>query len=253
MGPLVGSPLLALCSPLSARDPFMKTRLLLLLGLLCGTNALQAQELAPAREANRPKVPGILRLNVRERRPISEGSKEFETRERTMDWEVAKTAIIICDMWDGHYCRSAAQRVNVMAPKMNEVLNAARSRGVMIIHAPSGTVEMYADTAYRRRMQQAPTVKPPVQIGKWCDYNPERRHRCLSTSRSPPVMIRSSVWPSNNSAGSIPRSISRASMASVTAAKRFITFANKKVLRTLRLWECIRICVCSDVRSAYVR
>jgi nicotinamidase-related amidase len=87
---------------------------------------------------------------------------------------VAKTAVIICDMWDDHYCKSAAQRVGVMAPRMNAVLTAARERGVMIIHAPSGTVDMYADSPYRRRMQQAPKATPPVPIAKWCELDPKR-------------------------------------------------------------------------------
>jgi nicotinamidase-related amidase len=57
---------------------------------------------------------------------------------------------------------------------MNSVLTAARSHGVMIIHAPSGTMDMYADTPYRKRMQQAKAAKPPVPIAKWCHLDPSR-------------------------------------------------------------------------------
>src|SRR4051794_41420434 len=93
--------------------------------------ALAAQQPDEARVAVRPKVPGVLRLNLRER-------KEGKVVQRTADWQAAQTAIIVCDMWDDHYCKSAAQRVGVMAPRMNRVLSAAREHGVMIIHAPSG-------------------------------------------------------------------------------------------------------------------
>src|SRR5262249_51135739 len=89
--------------------------------------------------ANRPRVPGMLRLHLRERREEPRGSGKFKVVERAADWEAAETAIIVCDMWDDHYCKRAAQRVKVMVPRMNAVLTAARDHGVMIIHAPSGT------------------------------------------------------------------------------------------------------------------
>jgi nicotinamidase-related amidase len=126
------------------------------------------------RVPNRPKVPGRLKLNLRERKEIGPGSKEFKVVERTVEWEAWRTAIIVCDMWDDHYCKSAAQRVGVMAPRMNAVLSAARERGVMIIHAPSGTVDMYADSPCRKRMQQTARSSPPFPVDKWCDLDPKR-------------------------------------------------------------------------------
>jgi nicotinamidase-related amidase len=61
-----------------------------------------------------------------------------------------------------------------LAPEINRVITAARDRGVMVIHAPSGTMNVYADTPYRRRMQQAPLVQPPVPIAGWCYLDPDR-------------------------------------------------------------------------------
>ncbi len=147
---------------------------LTLLGAL--TVALAAEEVATETLPNRPKLPGVMRLHLRERTEAAPGSKEFKVVERTVDWEVSQTAIIVIDMWDGHYCRSAAQRVGVMVPRMNRVLTAARNHGVMIVHAPSGTVNMYADTPYRKRMQQTPAAKPPEgwDFKKWRDLDPSR-------------------------------------------------------------------------------
>lgn len=136
----------------------------LLMGLLVGCAEPPAAEEAVA---NRPKVPGKLRLTFRER-------KDAEPTSRIVDWSAAETAVIVCDMWDDHYCRSSAQRVGVMVPRMNEVLTHARANGVMIIHAPSDTMTMYADTPYRQRMQQAKPAKPPVKIERWCNLDPER-------------------------------------------------------------------------------
>lgn len=72
-----------------------------------------------------------------------------------------QTAIIICDMWDDHWSRGARERVEAMAPRMNEVIKAARDKGVTIIHAPSETMEFYAGSPARQRMRDAPEVAPP--------------------------------------------------------------------------------------------
>jgi nicotinamidase-related amidase len=124
--------------------------------------------------ANRPKVSGKLRLQLRERRESMPGSGQWKLAERTTEWDVAATAVIVCDMWDGHYCQAAAQRVGVMVPEMNRVLSAARGHGIMVIHAPSGTMDFYADTPHRKRMQQARAAKPPVPIAGWCNLDPSR-------------------------------------------------------------------------------
>lgn len=126
-----------------------------------------------AREPNRPKVAGTLRVRLRERREMPAGSGRDQAVEREAEWKVSETAVIICDMWDDIYCKLAAQRIGVMAPAMNRAVSAARERGVMIIHAPSGTMDVYADTPYRRRMQQAAPAKPPVPIANWCYLDPE--------------------------------------------------------------------------------
>src|SRR5436309_298767 len=77
---------------------------------------------------------GALQLNLRTR--LKTASKDgFTVAERKIAWEPKKTALIICDMWDDHWCKSAARRVAEMAGPLNDVVNAARARGVFIIHA----------------------------------------------------------------------------------------------------------------------
>lgn len=75
-----------------------------------------------------------------------------------------ETAIIICDMWDNHWCRGAAERVNAMAPRMNKVLSIVRERGVHIIHAPSDTLDFYADVPARQRILMLEPIAPPQAI-----------------------------------------------------------------------------------------
>lgn len=72
-------------------------------------------------------------------------------------------AIIVCDMWDKHWSRGAAERVDAMAPRMNEVLKVARAKGIRIIHAPSETMNVYAETPARRRVRAAPYISPPTE------------------------------------------------------------------------------------------
>ncbi len=117
---------------------------------------------APAIDlADRLKVPGTITLRARRRR-------EMEPVPETLTWNVAETAIIVCDMWDQHWCKGASRRVGVLVPKMNAALDAARSLGIFIIHAPSDTISHYDGTPPRRRLQQAPAVAPPLPIARWC-------------------------------------------------------------------------------------
>ncbi len=126
---------------------------------------------------NRPKVSGTLRLNLRERR--DEPAAGLKVIERSVEWQVSETAIIVCDMWDDHHCKIAAQRVGVMAPRMNQVLTAARDRGVMIIHAPSETMNVYASTLFRTRMERAKPAQSPVPIERRCVRDPNREPATL--------------------------------------------------------------------------
>jgi peptidase E len=66
---------------------------------------------------------------------------------------------------------------------MNQVLMAARDRGVMIINAPSETMNVNAGTQYRKRMEEARPVKPPVPIGR-CDRDPDREPPTLPVDRT---------------------------------------------------------------------
>jgi nicotinamidase-related amidase len=99
----------------------------------------------------------------------------------TESWDPQETAIIVCDMWDDHWCKGAARRVNELAGPMNAMLEEARSQGVFIIHGPSSVVDFYAGTTQRERALRAPFSPAPVQLAmaerwgtKWCWPDPER-------------------------------------------------------------------------------
>jgi nicotinamidase-related amidase len=121
----------------------------------------------------------VLRVGARSR-------KHGLAIEQEQFWKPAETAVIICDMWNGHYCKNAARRVTEMAPRMNAMLKAARSVGIQIIHAPSGCMDVYAGTPQRKRMIGTRPATPPVPIAKWCylDLNSESQLP-IDDSKSP--------------------------------------------------------------------
>ncbi len=103
-----------------------------------------------------------LQLNLRSRTRASSGVEKIMISQES--WAPEKTALIICDMWDDHWCKSAARRVVELAGPLNETVKAARSKGVFIIHAPSTCMEFYKDTLQRKLAQSAPFVAAPVPL-----------------------------------------------------------------------------------------
>ena len=120
-----------------------------------------------------------LRLTLRSRTKGDDG--RYQLVEKKAEWAPKKTALIICDMWDDHWCRSAARRVGEIAGPLNEVVKLARKRGVFIIHAPSSVTAFYKDTPQRKLAQQAPFAKTPAPLSiaerwgtNWCWPDPKR-------------------------------------------------------------------------------
>jgi nicotinamidase-related amidase len=78
--------------------------------------------------------------------------------------EPSRTAIVITDMWDQHWCKGATHRVGEIAVKMEPVLKQARKAGVLIIHAPSDTMSFYEGTPARLPAKNAPIATPPQEL-----------------------------------------------------------------------------------------
>jgi nicotinamidase-related amidase/type 1 glutamine amidotransferase len=96
-------------------------------------------------------------------------NRTYAVREKTEQWKPNQTAIIVCDVWDAHESLNAVRRLEEMAPRMNQVLESARGRGVLIVHAPSSCMERYQGHTARRRAQEAPrAANLPEGIGEWC-------------------------------------------------------------------------------------
>ena len=112
-------------------------------------------------------------LGLRMRSVAANGTDQPRTMLRS-DWDAAKAAVIICDMWDAHHCGTAARRVVEMAPRVNAVVAGLREQGTLIVHAPSGCVGFYSDTRARMRAIQAPQARAagPIDWNGW-DHDKE--------------------------------------------------------------------------------
>ena len=121
---------------------------------------------ALARLPNSSATRGIVEMHIKLRTWI-------HPFKHSSDWTAARfeqtipsnhTAIIICDMWDKHWCKGATTRVEALARRMEPVLEVARANSILIIHAPSETMPYYANTPGRILAERAMKVDPPDQF-----------------------------------------------------------------------------------------
>ena len=109
-------------------------------------------------------------------------------------WNASETAIIICDMWNQHWCKGATERVAEMAPVLNNLITIARNKGSLIVHAPSDCMKYYANHPGRKLAKKYKSKKaekiitdgnlpseknavwPIDQSDEGCDDMPECAH-----------------------------------------------------------------------------
>ena len=141
-------------------------------GILLNTLPLGKQNVKAATNENK------LTLTTRSRVQTPERSGKIKVVHSQLQWKASETAIIICDMWNQHWCKGATRRVEELAGRMNQVVRKARDKGVLIIHAPSGTIGHYKDHPARKRARNAPkAANVPKEIGKWCTLKSELEKR----------------------------------------------------------------------------
>lgn len=115
-----------------------------------------------------------LTLQARTRVEVSADADRWHSVVKPLTWTPSQTCIVVCDMWDDHWCKQSAARVSEMAPKMNEVIKQARARGVFIIHCPSDTMDFYKDFPQRKLAQAAPIVETKIPLERWCHLDKTR-------------------------------------------------------------------------------
>ena len=83
-----------------------------------------------------------LKLTLRSQPKQPDGT--FAPLEKPLQWDAKKTVLIVCDMWNDHWCKSAARRMTEMAGPMNDMLKIARAKGV---RSRSGSRRISAGTS----------------------------------------------------------------------------------------------------------
>ena len=90
------------------------------------------------------------------------GNNEWHSVQLERSVPVVQTAILLCDLWDKHWCKSATRRFDQIAIRTNDVVAISRQKGAQIIHAPSGTMDVYQGFEQRQMMQKLKHVKMPI-------------------------------------------------------------------------------------------
>jgi alpha-L-fucosidase len=121
-----------------------------------------------------PKKSAMLELNLRGLQKLDKGVDQWEQVTNHVQWDPSHTAVVICDMWNQHWCRDATARVAEMAPRMNEVIIELRRRGVLIIHCPSDTMKYYEGTPERKLAQAAPHIETAHPLLDSCPVDTSR-------------------------------------------------------------------------------
>ncbi|HUT95234.1 MAG TPA: ThuA domain-containing protein [Thermoguttaceae bacterium] len=138
--------------------------------LLAGTTVLTVVAAFGAGAlAAEPDPDHVLPLYTRSRAETPDQPGKFQIVYKTIEWDARKTGVIVCDMWARHWCEGACRRGAEMAPRMDQFVSEARRRGALVVHSPSGGMDLYADHAARKRAQEAPkAANLPDGVASWC-------------------------------------------------------------------------------------
>ncbi len=113
--------------------------------------------------AHNTSIPAVFRRQTLTR--DADGYAVWCVNDEPVALSPAATALVLCDVWDHHWCRGAEQRLAPMLGRMNDVAESLRARGVLIVHAPSDTIDdAYAGTPARLRVLAAPRAEPPADL-----------------------------------------------------------------------------------------
>ncbi|MEO5995180.1 MAG: isochorismatase family protein [Chitinophagaceae bacterium] len=121
--------------------------------LLLGSFCLMLFTLYSFKMRNNSKVKGI-EILLKKRVPSATDKATYKVINEKQEWNPSETAIIICDMWNQHWCKGATLRVGELAPQINKVITAGREKGMLIVHAPSDCMDYYKDYPGRKLMLQ---------------------------------------------------------------------------------------------------
>lgn len=72
----------------------------------------------------------------------------------------ARPALVICDVWDTHWCATARRQADDLAPRIDRLAAGVSRAGGVVIHAPSQTERFYESSHQFIRAREAATQLP---------------------------------------------------------------------------------------------
>jgi nicotinamidase-related amidase len=141
--------------------------------------ALAARDQAPA-------APQIIQL------PVQTRDKDGKKVRETITLATSKSAVVVVDMWDRHWCKTYTERVGNLTPRMNQTLDAARKLGIQVVFAPSDVAGFYQDYPQRKAMQAVPQRPEPKKIACTAPGPPQPIDCCECEPGQP--CKRGAVW-----------------------------------------------------------
>lgn len=135
----------------------------------------------------------VINIKARVQRLVERGGyRIWETSETIRECDPARTALVLCDVWDRHTCRGAEERLARLLPGIAMVVERFRSAGALIVHAPSDTIDFYEGTPARVRLL---TVSSSVDASPR-KTGPVRFLRCRSMRPTRATPVRTPTIPS---------------------------------------------------------
>jgi nicotinamidase-related amidase len=119
------------------------------------------------------RSPRLVELDLRTR---DADSGRIISNKRSLD--PARIGIVIIDMWNYHWCMTAAQRVAALVPRMNAALAAARQLGMRVIWAPTDVASQYVGMPQRERSIAVPRFPRPAPAEFVCRLT-AKQGKCL--------------------------------------------------------------------------
>jgi hypothetical protein len=123
---------------------------------------------------------GEIELSLQTR---GDDGKPIITKERV---DPSKIGVVVVDMWNFHWCKTATMRVAALVPRMNLVLDAARGEGMTVMLCPSDVVDNYVGRPQREAIFAMPRHPVPPLIKIECPEPPNAggcacgKERCVT-------------------------------------------------------------------------
>lgn len=88
-------------------------------------------------------------------------AKTGQVANKKLKLDPSKTAVVIVDPWNYHWCMTWSEQAGGTVPRMNRVLQGARKLGMQILWAPTDVASMYSGYPQRERALAFRYVKVP--------------------------------------------------------------------------------------------